>query len=155
MDQVLWVGKGVAGRVVLWEGGAAQALFADAPEAVPAGPTTCPLHPTCLSPSAPSSDLVVMEIAKQSILFFVWNVHQIEICKGYNGDAESEMHFAMSSVPPRVWPTTLRHLLNTAPTWRSPKCMKAGAWSITCPCDCKVCLLVCVPPELPNCTKFT
>ena len=100
MDPVLWVGKGVVGRVGLWEGGAAQALFADAPEAVPAGPPTCPFHPTFLSRSAPSSDLAVMEIAEQSILFFVGSVHQIEICKGDNVDAESEIHFAMSGVAP-------------------------------------------------------
>ena len=50
MDQVLWVGKGVVGRVGLWEGAAIQALFAEAPEAVPAGPPTCPYHPTFLCP---------------------------------------------------------------------------------------------------------
>ena len=32
VDHVLWVGKGAVGRVGLWEGDAAQALFADAPE---------------------------------------------------------------------------------------------------------------------------
>ena len=31
VDQVLWVGNGAVGMVVLSEGGAAQALFADAP----------------------------------------------------------------------------------------------------------------------------
>ena len=31
VDQVLWVGNGAVGRVGLWEGGAARALFADAP----------------------------------------------------------------------------------------------------------------------------
>ena len=157
LDQVLWLGKGVVGRVELWEGGAAQALFADVPKAVPAGPPTCPFHPTFLSRSAPSSDLATMEIAEQSMLFFVGILHQMEICKGDNVDAESEIHFAMSGVapPPPVRPTTLRHLLNTAPAWRSPKCTKDRAWSITCPCDCKVCLLVCLLLLLPNWTKFT
>ena len=100
VDQALWVGKGVVGRVGLWEGGAAQALFADAPEAVPAGPPTYPFHPTILSRSAPSSDLAVMEITEHIILFFVGNVHEIEICKGDNVDAESEIHFAKSGVAP-------------------------------------------------------
>ena len=54
MDQVLWVGKGAVGRVGLWEGDASQALFADAPEAVPAAPPTCPYHPTFLSRTAPT-----------------------------------------------------------------------------------------------------
>ena len=31
LDQVLWVGKGAVGRVGLWEGDAAEALFADPP----------------------------------------------------------------------------------------------------------------------------
>ena len=127
VDQVLWVGKGAVGRVGLWEGGAAQALFADAPEALPAGPPTCPFHPTFLSRSAPSSDLAVMELAEHSMLFFVRSVHQIEICKGDSADAESEIHFAMSGVAPPVRPTTLWHLVNTAPAWRSPRCSKTGA----------------------------
>ena len=154
VDKVLWVGKGVVGRVGLWEGRAAPALFADAPEAVLASPPTCPFHPTFLSCSAPSSNLAVMEIAEHSILFFVGNVHQIGIGKGDNVDVESEIHFAMWGVSPPVRPTALWHLLNTAPAWRLPKCSKAAAWSITCPYDCKVCLLVCLLPSLPNWTKF-
>ena len=70
-------------------------------------------------------------------------------------DAKSEIHFAMSGVPTPVQPNMLWHLVNTAPAWRSPRCSKAGAWSITCPCDSKVCLLVCLPSLLPNWTKFT
>ena len=159
VDQALWVGKGVVGRVGLWEGGAAPALFADAPEAIPDGPPTCPFHPTFLSRSAPNSDLAVMEIAEQSMLWdpilFVGSVHQIEIFNGDNVDAESEIQFAMLGVAPPVRLTTPWYLLNTAPAWRSPKCSKVGAWSITCPCDCKVCLLVCLLSLLPNWTKLT
>ena len=155
MDQVLWVGKGAVGRVGLWEGGAAHALFADAPEAVPAGPPTCLFHPTFLLRSAPSSDLAVIEVGEQCMLFFVGSVHQIEVCKVDNVDAESDIHFAMSGVAAPVRPTTLWHLFNTAPTWRSPRCSKAGAWSITCPCDCKVCLLACLVSLLANWTTFT
>ena len=141
----------------LWEEGAAQALFADAPEAVPAGPPTCPYHPTFLSLSAPATDLAVIEIAEHSVLLFVGTVHKFEICKGYNVDAELVIHFAISGVapPPPVRPTTPWHLLSTALAWRPPKCSKAGAWSLTCPCDCKVCLLVCLLALLPNWMKFT
>ena len=157
VDQVLWVGKGAVGSVGLWEGGAAQALFADAPEAVPAGPPSRPFHPTFLSRSAPSSNLAVIEVAEQCMLFFVGSVHQIqiEICKGDNVDAESEIHFDMSGVAAPVRPTALWHLVNTAQAWWSPRCLKAGAWSITCPCDSKVCLLVCLLCLLANWTKFT
>ena len=91
MDQVLWVGKGAVGRLGLWEGDAAQALFAEPPESVPAGPPTCPLHPTFLSWSAPVSDLDVIEVGEQCMLFFVGSVHQLEVCKGDNADAESEI----------------------------------------------------------------
>ena len=143
---------GVVGGVGLGEGGAAQALFAVTPEAVPAGPPTWPFHPTCLPRSAPSTNLAVMEIAEHSVLFCVGNVHQIENPKGNNVNAESEIHFAISGVAPRVRPTTLRHLPNTPPAWR---CSKAAAWSITSPGDCKVCLLVCLLPLFPNWRKFT
>ena len=100
MDQVLWVGKGAVGRVGWWQGDAAQALFANPPESVPAGPPTCPFHPTFLSRSAPVSDLAVIEVGEQCMLFFVGSVHQLEVCKGDNVDAESEIHFAMTCIAP-------------------------------------------------------
>ena len=154
VDQVLWVGKGAVGRVGFWEGDAAQALFADPPELVPAGPPTCPFHPTFLSGSAPASDLAVIEVGEQCMLFFMGSVHQLEVCKGDNVDAESEIHFAMTGIAPPERPTTLWHLVNTVPAWRSPKCAKTGAWSITCPCECKLCLFVCLLCLLANWTKF-
>ena len=143
VDQVLWVGKGAVGRVGLWEGDAAQALFADPPESVPAGPPTCPFHPTFLSRSAPASDLAVIEVGERCMLFFVGS-HQLEVCKGDNADAESEIHFTMTGLAPPGGLTTLWHLAKTAPAWRSPKCAKSGAWAITSPCECKVSLLVCL-----------
>ena len=133
VDQVLSVGKGVVGRVGLWERDAAQALFADLPESVPPGPPTCPFHPTFLSRSAPSSDLAVIEVDEQCMLFLVGSVHQLEVCKGDSPDAESEIHFAMTGIAPPERPTTPWHLANTAPAWRLPKCAKTGAWGITCP----------------------
>ena len=144
----------------LWEGDAAQALFADAPEVVSAGPPTCPYHPTFLSRSAPATYLAVMEVAEHTMLFFFGLVHQIEITKGNNVDAEQEIHFAISGVappPPPVRPTTLLHLGNTAPTLRPPKCTRTRAWSIACPCDCNVCapcISTCLFVFLTNWTKF-
>ena len=119
-------GGGWEGGVV--GGGSCPGPLRRRPRGGPGRPPTCPFHPTFLSRSAPSSDLAVME----SMLFFVGSLHQIEICKGDNVDAESEIHFAMSDVAPPVRPTTLWHLLNTAPAWRSPRCTKAGAWA-RCP----------------------
>ena len=98
---------------------------------------------------------LVIEVGEQCMLFFVGSVHQLDVCKGDNVDAESEIHFAMTGIAPPERPTTLWHLVNTVPTWRSPKCAKTGAWSITCPCECKVCLLVCLLCLLANWTKFT
>ena len=114
VDQLLWVRKGAVGRVGLWEGGAAQAPVADAPEVVPAGPPSCPFHPTFLSRSAPSSGLAVIEVAEQCTFFSLASVHEIEICKRDNVDVESEIHFAMAGVAHPVRPTTLWHLVNIA-----------------------------------------
>ena len=150
VDQVLWVGKGAVGTMGLWEGEAAQALFADPPQTLPAGPPTCPFHPTFISRSAPASDLAVIEVGPQCMLFFVGSVHQLEVTKGGDVDAESEIHFALSGIAPPGRPTTLWHLVNTVPAWRSPKCARTGAWSITYPCECKVCLLVCLLCVLAN-----
>ena len=82
VDQVLWVGKGAVGRVGSWEGEAAQALFADPPQTLPASPPTCPFHPTFISRSAPASDLAVIEVGPQCMLFFLGSVHQLEVVKG-------------------------------------------------------------------------
>ena len=125
------------------------------PESVPAGPPTCTFHPTFLSQSAPASDLAVIEVGEQCMLFFVGSVHQIEVCKGDNADAESEILFAMTGIACPKQPTTLWHLANTAPAWRSPKCAKTGAWSIACPSECKVFLLVCLLCLVEIWTKFT
>ena len=77
------------------------------------------------------------------MLFFVGSVHQLEVCNGDDVDAESEIHFALSGIAPPGRPTTLWHLVNTVPAWRSPKCARTGAWSITCPSARCACLCVC------------
>ena len=123
------------------------------PEAVPANPPTCPFHPTLLSQPAPSSDLAVIDVAEQCMLFFVEIVQQIDICQRDNVDAGSEIQFAMSGIASPVQPTMLWHLVNTATAWRSPRRSEARVWSITCPCDCKVCLLVCLLSLWANWTK--
>ena len=53
VDQVLWVGKGAVGRVGLWEGEAAQALFADPPPDAPGRPPHLPLPPHLHLPVGP------------------------------------------------------------------------------------------------------
>ena len=136
-------------------GGCPGPLRRRPPQTLPAGPPTCPFHPTFISQSAPASDLAVIEVGPQCMLFFVGSVHHLEVCKGGDVDAESEIHFAMTGIAPPVRPTTFLHLVNTVPAWRSPKCARTGAWSITCPCDGKVCLLVCLLCVLANWTKFT
>ena len=155
VDQVLWVGKGAVGRMGLWEGDAAQALSADPPKSVRAGPPTCPFHPTFISRSAPASDLAVIEVGEQCMLFFMGSVHQLEVCKGDNADAESEIDFAMTGIAPPERLSTLWHLVNMVPAWGPPKWAKTGACSIICPWECKVCLLVCLLCLLANWTKFT
>ena len=125
------------------------------PELVPAGPPTCPFYPTFLSWSAAASDLAVIEVGEQRTLFFVGSVHRLEVGKGDDAVAELEIHFAMTGIAPPGRPTTLRHLANTAPAWRWPKCLKAAAWVITCPCECKVYLLVCLLCLVANWMKFT
>ena len=98
IDQVLWLGTGAVGRVGLWEGHVAKALFADEPKIVPSGPPTCPNHPTFLSRSGPGIDLTIMEVPEHSVVFFVGLVHQFKITSGDNVDAEQEIHFAIAGV---------------------------------------------------------
>ena len=118
------------------------ALFADPPESVPAGPPTCPFHPTFLSRSAPASDLAVIEVGEQCMLLFVGSVHQLEVCKGDNADAESETHFAMTGILPRrgrprcgIWRTGPQR--GGRPSARSPGHGQSHAHvSARCACLC-------------------
>ena len=71
VDQVLWVGKGTVGRVGLWEGDAAQALFADPPEWVVAGSPTCCFHPNFLS---------VVRISVNFVQFLRFVVALLHVC---------------------------------------------------------------------------
>ena len=96
------------------------------PESVPAGPPTCPFHPNFLSRSAPVSDLAVIEVGEHCMLFFVGSVHQIEVCKGDNAHAESEIHFAMTGIAPRERLTTLWHLANTGHHGGRPSARRPG-----------------------------
>ena len=105
VDQVLWLGKGAIGRVGLWEGDAAEALFADAPEAPSSGPPTRPYHPTFLSRSAPADVLAVLEVAEHSVLFFAGLVHQLEVTKDGQVDESEAIHFAISGVAPAPPPS--------------------------------------------------
>ena len=68
-------------------GGGCPGPLPDPPQTVPAGPPTCPFHPIFISRSAPASDLAVIEVGEQCMLFFVGSVHQLEVCKGDNVDA--------------------------------------------------------------------
>ena len=155
VDQVLWVGKGAVGRVGLWEGDAAQALFADPPRIGPGRPPHVPLPPHLPLPVGPGLRPRRHGGRRAMHALFVGSVVQMEVCKGHNADAESEIHFAMTGIGPPERPTTLWHLANTAPAWRSPKCAKSRACAIPCPCECKVCFLVCLLCLVDNWTKFT
>ena len=147
--------EGVDGRVELWEGGCFRGPLHPRPRSVPAGPPIPPYHPSFLSRSAPASNLAVIGIAKQTVLVFVGSMNHIEIYKGNNVDAELEIHSPCQALPPPVRPTTLWHLLSTAPAWRLPRCSKARAWSLTCPCYCKVYWVLCFLALLPDWTKCT
>ena len=62
----------------------------------PLAPTTPPS-----SPPSPDTDFAVMGVANHSVLSLVGLVHQIAMTKGDNVDAEHQVHFAISGVPPR------------------------------------------------------
>ena len=79
-------GGGWEGGVV--GGGCCRGDLRRPPQTVPAGPPTCPFHPTFLSRSAPASDLAIIEVGEQCMLFFVGSVHELEVCKGDNVDAD-------------------------------------------------------------------
>ena len=99
----------------MWEGNAAQALFADAAGLPASGPPTCPYHPTFLTRSSPADDLAVPEAGEHSKLFFLGVVHQLEVVKDGTVDEVTPITFAICSAPRS--PHTLWHLVNTAPAW--------------------------------------
>ena len=107
VDQVLWVGRGRLGGWGCGRGMLPRPSSPTPPSRSRPPPPTWPFHPTFLSRSAPASDLAVIVVGEQCMLFLVGSVQQLEVCKGDNADAESEIHFAMSSVAPPGRPTIL------------------------------------------------
>ena len=110
-------------------------------EPASSGLPTRPYHPTFLSRSVPVIGAAVLEVADHAVLFFAFVVHELEVTKDGNVDDGENIDFSISAVASLFRPTTLWHLGNTAPGWRSPKCTRAGAWSICRPCDGKLCPL--------------
>ena len=132
----------------MWEGDAAQALFAGAPEVPSSSPTTCPYHPTLFSRSALVDVLSVLEVAEHSVLFFAGMVHQLNVTKEGTVDEGEVINFAISGVlPPPRQAHQLWHLGDSAQPGEAATARTPGPWSSCCPCDCKVC-------PLCNCAWF-
>ena len=86
--------------MALWEGDAAQDLFADATEVASYGPPTCPYNPSFFLRCGPADVLAVIEVAEHLVLFFAGLVSRIEVTKDGNVDEGEEIHFAISGVAP-------------------------------------------------------
>ena len=120
--QLLLLGVGLEARV----GPAALNMVDDVfiPPEVEHGPPVGTHHPPFLSRSA--HDICPVIVHAGEIL--MWNgAYAMEVVKGDSTDGDVE-------VP--AWP-----LLHVVPEWKRAKESKKGTWTVTCRCECEVCIV--------------
>ena len=108
------------------------------PELQP-GPPVCPNHPLFLSRSA--HDITPIVVNAGEVL--MWNgAYQMEVVKGDSTDGDVEVTWALGATLPLGRPVPAWQLLHAMPAWKRAKESKRGTWTVTCPCECQVCIVL-------------
>ena len=75
----------------------------------------------------------------------MWNgAYEMEVMKGDSTDADVEVTWALGATlpaPPPLRPAPAWQLLHVVPEWKRAKEGKKGTWTVTCLCECEVCIV--------------
>ena len=106
------------------------------PEVEPA-PPVCTHHPMSLSRSAHDISPVIVRAGD----ILMWNgAYEMEVVKGAT-DGDAEVTWALGAILPPTRPAPAWRLLHAEPAWKRAKESKKGTWTVTCPCECEVCIV--------------
>ena len=72
----------------------------------------------------------------------MWNgAYEMEVLKADSTDGDAEVTWALGATLPPTRPAPAWRLLHAVPKWERAKESKKGAWPVTCPCECEVCIV--------------
>ena len=108
------------------------------PPEVELGPPVRTHHPLFLTRSAHDISPVVMHAGE----ILTWNgAYKMEVVKGDSTDGDVEVKWALGATSPPTRPAPARQLLHAVPEWKRAKESKKGTWTVTWPCESKVCIV--------------
>ena len=65
----------------------------------------------------------------------------MEVVKGNSTDGDVEVTWALGATLPPTRPAPAWQPLHAVPEWKRAKEFKKGTWTVTCPCECEVCIV--------------
>ena len=134
--QLLLLGVGLVARVGLASRHVMDDVFSH-PEVQP-GPPVCTHRPLFLSCSAHGISPVTVREGE----ILLWNgAYEMEVVKADSMDGDAEVTWALGATLPPTRPAPARRLLHAVPEWKRAKESKKGTWTVTCPCECEVCIV--------------
>ena len=134
--QLLLLGVGLEARVGLANRDVVDDVFS--PPEVQPGPPVCTHHPLFLSRSA--HGISPLTVREEEIL--LWNgAYEMEVVQADSTDGDAEVMWALGATLPPTRPAPAWRLLHAVPEWKRAKESKKGTWTVTCPCECEVCIV--------------
>ena len=108
------------------------------PREVEPSPPVFTHHPLFLSRSAHEMSPVIVHARE----ILMWNgAYEMEVVKGDSTDGDGEVTWALGATLPPTCPAPAWYLLHAVPEWKRAKESKKGTWTVTCPCECEVCIV--------------
>ena len=134
--QLLLLGVGLEARVGLGSRDVVEDVFS--PPEVQPGPPVCTHHPLFLSRSAHGISPVTVREGE----ILLWNgAYEMKVVKADWTDGDAEVTWALGATLPPTRPAPAWQLLHAVPEWKRAKESKKGTWTVTCPCECEVCIV--------------
>ena len=134
--QLLLLGVGLEARVGLASRDVVDDVFS--PPEVQPGPPVCTHHPLFLSRSAHGISPVTVREGE----ILMWNgAYEMEVVKADSTDGDAEVTLALGATLPPTRPAPAWRLLHAVPEWKRAKESKKVTWTVTCPCECEVCIV--------------
>ena len=134
--QLLLLGVGLEARVGLAIPDMVEDIFS--PPEVEPGPPVCTHHPLFLSRSAHDISPVIVHAGE----ILMWNgAYEMEVVKGDSTDGDVEVTWALGATLPPTRLAPASQLLRAVREWKRAKESQKGTWTVTCPCECEVCIV--------------
>ena len=109
-----------------------------APPEVEPGPL-CTHQPKFLTRSAHDISPVIVHAGE---ILMRNGAYEMEVVKGDSTDGDKEVTRALGATLSPTCPAPAWQLLHAVPEWKRAKESKKGTCTVTCPCECEVCIVL-------------